>query len=82
MSETKLRQVLDQLVAREQAANFGSPMERMQASLHEWSRDDITDFVTTSINGANAITGGDPIRYAISLLTIGLEVGRELERRI
>jgi len=81
MVSDKLRGLLDHLKDREEIAGFETPMARMRANLHELSEEDIAVLVEASIPAAKAV-GITPVGYAMSLMTIGLELGRELERRI
>jgi precorrin-2 methylase len=80
MSE-KVMEVLDYLENREKAAEFANPMERVQAVLQGWTEDEVTQFIAGAIMGATLITGGDPMGFSTAMITIGLELGAEMERR-
>lgn len=77
----KLMELMDHMELREKAMIYETPKERLASSLHEFDEEDITPFVGGSIMSAIGSSGGDPMTQLIMMLIIGLEIGRELERR-
>jgi len=78
---TTLEELLDYLEAREKAADFKGPGDRLKAALLEIDEDDIPRLLGASTLAAAVVSKGDPSLFTIAMLTIGLEMGRELERR-
>lgn len=82
MPSDELMEVIGHLSAREAVSEWDTISARLQAALHEFDAEDVEEVSTMIPTVAAIMSGGEAGTYALALLVIGIELGRELERRM